>query len=91
MERLQHPLGGEVVDDDPLLDVDRLGRHAERLGVQAEVENQLFGRAGDAAEICVERNRVLVGDFDTLHLLRWLRGSLRLIAIFRLLDPDRPR
>ena len=81
VERLQHALGGEVVDDDPLLDVDRLGRDAEWLRVEAEVENQLFGRAGDAAEICVERNRVLVGHFDTLGLLR--RCSWRLIAIFR--------
>jgi hypothetical protein len=82
VKRLQHPLGGEVVDDDPLLHVNRLGRNAEWLGVQAEVENEFFGCAGNAAEICIERNRVLVGHFDTLHLLR-LRSSLRLIAIFR--------
>ena len=54
VQRLQHPLGGEVVGDDPLLDFDRLGRHAERLGVEAEVEDQLFGRAGDAAEVRVQ-------------------------------------
>jgi hypothetical protein len=81
VERLQHALGSEVIHHDPLLDVDRLSRDAEWLRVQAEVENQFFGRAGDTAEICVERNRVFVGYFDTLRLLHWLRSSLRLVAI----------
>jgi hypothetical protein len=81
VERLQHSLGREVVDDDPLLHVDWLGRDAEWLCVQAEVENQLFGRAGDTAEIRVERNCVLVGYFDAGRLLHLLRSSLRLVAI----------
>ena len=65
VQRLQHPLGREVVDDDPLLHIDRFGRHAERLRIQAEVENEFFRRAGDAAEVCVQRDRVLIGDFHT--------------------------
>ena len=66
VQGLQHPLGREVVGDDPLLHFDRLGRHAERLRVEAEVENQLFGRAGDAAKIRVQADGVLVVDFDPL-------------------------
>ena len=73
VQRLQHPLGREVVGDDPLLDFDRLGRHAERLRVEAEVENQLFGRARDAAEIRVQADGVLIVHFHLhagpLHLL----------------------
>jgi hypothetical protein len=84
VQGLQHSFGGEVVDDDPLLNVDWLSWDAKGLRIQAEVEDQLFRRARDAAEICIERNRVLVRDFNTLLLLlRLLRSSLRLIAIFR--------
>ena len=54
VERLQHSLGSEVVDDDPLLHINRFGWHAEWLRVQAEIEDELFRRAGNAAEICVE-------------------------------------
>ena len=68
MERLQHSLCREVVRHDPLLDFDRLGRHAERLGVEPEVEDQLFGSSRDAAEVRVEADRVLIDDFDTLLL-----------------------
>ena len=75
MQGLQHPLGGEVVHDDPLFDFDRLGRHAERLGVEAEVEDQLLGRAGDAAEIGVERDGVLVGHLDPRFALSGRRAS----------------
>ena len=39
VERLQHALGCEVIDDDPLLHVDRFGRDAEWLRVEAEVED----------------------------------------------------
>ena len=66
VQGLQHPLGREVVGDDPLLHFDRLGRHAEGLGVEAEVEDQLLGRAGDAAEIGVQAHGVLVVHFDAL-------------------------
>src|SRR5689334_21121892 len=80
VQRLEHALRGVVVDDNPLLDVDRLGRHTERLLVQSEVENKLFGRTRDAAEVCIKRNRVLVSHFHTMLLLRGLSG-LALIAI----------
>ena len=83
VERLQHPLGSVVVDDDSLLDVDRFGRHTEWLGVEAEVENEFFGRTRNAAEICIKRNCVLVGYFDTRCLLCRLPCWLRLIAVFR--------
>lgn len=65
VERLQHALGCEVVGDDALLHFDRLGGHAEGLGIEAEVEDQLFGCAGDAAEIGVQADCVLVVDFNT--------------------------
>ena len=80
VKRLQHPLRREVVRHDPLLDLDRLGRHAKRLSVEPEVENQFFGRSGDAAEIRVQTNRVLVDDFDPLLLIR-SRCGMWLVAI----------
>ena len=80
VQGLQHPLGREVVGDDPLLHFDRLGRHAERLGVEAEVEDQFFGRAGDAAEIGVQAHGVLVVHFHALCTLQlFLVGWLALV------------
>ena len=76
VERLEHPLGRKVVSDNPLLDFDRLGWHAERLGVESEIENQLLRRSGDAAEIGVQADGVLVVYFDPLAPLLLLGGGL---------------
>lgn len=39
VQGLQHALGGVIIGDDPLLDFDRLGRHAEGLGIESEVQD----------------------------------------------------
>jgi hypothetical protein len=75
------PLRGEVVDHDPLFHFDRLGRHAEGLGVQSEIENQLLGRAGDATKIRVQAHGVFIGYFDSLGPLCLLRVARSLFAI----------
>ena len=79
VERLEHALGREVVRHDPLLDLDWFSWHTKRLRVEAEVEDQLFGRASDSTKICVQANRVLVDDLHSgLPLLigRRLGGAL---------------
>ena len=84
MQRLEHPLGGEIVSDDPLLDFHRLGRHAEGLRVEAEVEDQFLGCACDATKICIQANRVLVDNFDAglpLLISRRLGGGMVVVCI----------
>jgi hypothetical protein len=79
-EGVKHPLGRVEIRDDPLADGDRLGRHAERLRVEPEVDNQFLGRARHAAEVRVEGNRLRVVDLD-LRLGGGLRR--RLGSLFR--------
>ena len=71
----QQTLGREEIDDDPLADLDRFRRNADRLGVQTEVDDQFFGRAGDAAEIRVQGQDVRVVD-SQLGLGRTCGGRL---------------
>jgi hypothetical protein len=51
LEGPQQPLGGEKVHDQSLRQLDRLGGHLAHLRIQAEIENQLLGRAGDAVPV----------------------------------------
>ena len=74
-QRVQHPLGGEEVRDDPLRDRDRLRRYPERLRIQPEIDDQLLRRAGDAAEIRVAGQRLRVVDLDLLSLRGGLGGG----------------
>ena len=75
-ERVGKPLGREEVDDDPLRELDRFGGGAANLLVEAEVDDQLFGGAGHAAEIgirgddvgFVDRHLHLFGGGGTLRL-----------------------
>jgi hypothetical protein len=53
------------------------------LSIEAEVQNEFFGCACDATEICVQTNEVLVVDFDLrAALLRRRRRSCALRARF---------
>jgi len=73
MQSVQKTLGRVKVQDDSLVDVDGLIARAHWLGVQTEVNNQLFGRAGDAAKIRVRANGAVVGDRNgTGSFLLWL-------------------
>jgi hypothetical protein len=47
-QRRRQPLGREEVDDDPLRQLDRLRSGAADLLVEAEIDDQLLGSAGDA-------------------------------------------
>ena len=78
VERLQHSFGCVVVHHDPLLDVDRLGRNAERLRVEPEVENEFLGCSCDAAKIRIQRYGVFIGHLNTMSLLGRL---LSLVAV----------
>ena len=82
LQGVQRPLGSEEVHYDSLSNGDRLRRYADRLGIQAEVDDQLFRRAGHAAEIRVQAHGVFVVHFDVRpHLFRSrLLGGL--IAVF---------
>src|SRR5436189_191126 len=48
---VQEPLRGVVVHDAALRDLDRILRHSDRLRIETEVDDQLFRRAGHAAEV----------------------------------------
>ena len=63
---LPQSLGGKRIDDDPLGNRDRDGRDAEGLGIEAEVDDQLLRRAGDAAEVGIQGARFRVVDGDLL-------------------------
>jgi hypothetical protein len=64
----QQALRREVIHDDPLRNFDgRLSRRV-RMRVEAEIENQFFGRARNAAKIGVPRRTGRVVDVD--HRLR---------------------
>ena len=76
LQGVQHPLGRVEVGDQTLRDRDRLRGHAKRLRVQAEIDNQLLGRAGYAAEIGVARRCVRIIDVH-LDLRRTLRLRCR--------------
>ena len=81
---VQHALGRVEVRDDPLRDRNRMRRHSERLRIQAEIDDQFFRRAGNTAEVGVQRHHLGIVDFH-LHPLWDLRGSLpgRLAAGFQ--------
>ena len=75
---MQHTLRGEVVRDDPLRNLHRLGRHPKRLRVQPKTDDQLFGRAGQAAKVGLRASGASVVDtvnwraqsLDTIDQLR---------------------
>ena len=71
----QEPLGGVEVHHEPLVGLHVLAAGGERLGVQAEVEDDLFGGGGDAAEVRVRGQRagVVDEDFGLLRLPCWGR------------------
>ncbi len=69
LQSRQHTLGSEVVDDDPLGDLDRLIGHTHRLAIEAEIDDQFFRGAGDAAEIRVEADRAALIDLELRNIL----------------------
>ena len=71
------PLGCEEVHDDPLGELDRFGTRAANLLVEAEVDDQLLGRAGDAAEVRVGSEDVRLVDG---HVDGFGAGGLRLVG-----------
>jgi len=73
---VQHPFGRVEVRDDPVRDGNRLRRHAERLWIEPEIDDQLLGRPGDPAEVGVGRHRLRIVDLDLHPLLRLLRRVL---------------
>ena len=82
MQRMEQALGREVVGNDSLRDLHCLAGNAERLGVQAEVDDQLFRRAGYAAEVGVGGDGVLVFDLHSLPLLLLVGGGLLFFGFF---------
>ena len=70
LQGVQHPLRGIEVGDDSLRDDDRLCGYSDRLGVQPEVDDQLFRRPGNAAKIGVARQCLGVVNLDLKSLLR---------------------
>jgi hypothetical protein len=74
-EELEQPLGGEVVHHDAVGQLDRFVGVRGQLGVQAEVEDQLFRHEGDAGEIRV-RGRQVAGVRRVLHA-----GGLGLLGL----------
>src|SRR5262245_64843242 len=80
-QRVQEPLRRVVVHDAPLRDGDRILRHSHRLRIETKVDDQLFRRAGDAAEVCVRGGDVRVIDLNLHHLLR-LRLLCRGLGLF---------
>src|SRR5690606_4738820 len=79
LQRAEEAFGGVEVEDDPLVDDDRLARRAHRLRVEAEIDDQLLRRAGNAAEVGVEAQRLRVIDFDGGALLLLRSGTRRLL------------
>lgn len=53
VECMQHALGRKVIGHNALGDVHGFDRHAERLRIEAKVNNQFFGGAGNATKIGV--------------------------------------
>ena len=70
LQGMQHPLGRKVVRDDALSHDNRVRGNAERLRVQPEVDDQLLGRPGDAAEVGIRSRDVRVVDLYLLALRR---------------------
>jgi hypothetical protein len=74
-------LRGVKIRDDALGDIDGLSRDADRLGIQCEIDDELFGSARHAAEIRVARDGLRIVDLDLLSLrllhawidVRWYR------------------
>ncbi len=52
VQRGQEPLGRVIVEDDPLVDHDRLSGDARGLGVQSEIDDQLLGRQTESRLLC---------------------------------------
>jgi len=42
LQRGQQSLGGEEIHDNPLLDLDRILRNPDRLGIESKVDDQFF-------------------------------------------------
>ena len=68
-QRGQEPLGGVEVHHDSLVGLHVLTTGGERLGIEAEVEDDLLGRRGDPAEIGVRRKRRGIVNDDLGRLL----------------------
>ena len=68
----QQALGRVEVHDDPLVGLHVLAAGGERLGIQAEVEDDLLGSRGHSAEVGVRRKGARIVDDDLGRLL--LRG-----------------
>jgi hypothetical protein len=71
-------LGGEEIHDDPLLDMDRILRDPNWLGIQAKIDDQFFWRAGDSAKVRVKGNSIFVPNLnrDLLWSLATCSGIL---------------
>ena len=75
LQDLQQPFCGIQVGDNPLFYHDRLSRHADRLRIEPEIDEQLFRCARYATEIGVAGHRSGVIHFELRRnlLLRCLR------------------
>ncbi len=71
LQRSQQSLGRVEIHNDPLLDMDRILWNSNGLGIQTKVNNELFWRACNAAEIRIKGDRVFIFhlDLDRLRLL----------------------
>lgn len=74
-QRVQHPFGHVEVGDDPLGHRNRFGRYAERLRVEAEVDNHLFRHAGHTAEVRIRGEHLRVVAPDSRGLGLYGRGG----------------
>ena len=81
-EGIGQPLGRIEIDDDPLGQLDRLGRRAADLLIESEVDDQLLGRSRDPAEVGVGGGDVrlvngYVDGFGAVGLLLVSQENLR--------------
>ena len=73
-QSLQRPLGSKIIENNPLLHLNWLAGDTIRLRIETKVKNQLLRSPGNAAEVGVAANRILIGHFNSNPLL--LRISL---------------
>jgi hypothetical protein len=76
------PLRGVKIRDDALGNIDGLSRDADRLRIQREIDDQLFGSARHAAEIRVASDGLRIIDFDLLVLLLYGWINIRRQSLF---------
>ncbi len=78
----EQPFRGKEIQNDTLRDRNLFRRNSHRLVVQAEIDDQLFGRPRDATEICVRCDGVRVVEFQLGPLL-WRSPGIALRRALR--------